>query len=82
MSDAHHGGESDWDDQDLLTIDLANERLDEEIAALERLIAERGDDSPGSGVSPGSIDISDTRARLELLIEARSRLRQRQRAGS
>lgn len=32
-------GESDWDEQDLLTIDEASERLEGELAAIDRQIA-------------------------------------------
>lgn len=38
-------GESDWDDQDLLTIDEARGRLDEEIAALDVQIAASPDEN-------------------------------------
>ncbi|MDT0202705.1 hypothetical protein [Nocardioides sp. AE5] len=37
-------GESDWDEQDLLTIDEAGERLEQEIAELDKAI-EAADDS-------------------------------------
>ena len=36
-------GESDWDDQDLLTIDEASERLVEEIADLRRALEQDED---------------------------------------
>ena len=36
-------GDSDWDEQDLLTIDEAGGRLDEEIAALDAQIAASSD---------------------------------------
>jgi hypothetical protein len=62
-------GESDWQDQDLLTLDLAAERLGEEIAVLERAIAEAPDD----------IDLTDTRLRLERLVDARARMTSRRR---
>jgi hypothetical protein len=57
-------GESDWADQDLLTLDLAAERLTEEIEVLERDIAE----------APGDIDLTDARLRLERLVDARTRM--------
>lgn len=38
-------GESDWDEQDLLTIDEAGGRLDEEIAALDAQIAASSDEN-------------------------------------
>jgi hypothetical protein len=62
-------GESDWQDQDLLTLDLAAERLTEEIEGLERDIAEAPDD----------IDLTDARLRLERLVDARTRMTKRPR---
>ena len=58
-------GKSDWEDQDLLTRDLAADRLTEVIVSLEEEIA----------AAPADIDLSDTKLRLERLIETRSRLR-------
>jgi hypothetical protein len=55
--------QSDWADQDLLTVDLAAERLTEEIVVLEERIAAAGD-----------IDLTDDRLRLERLVAARQRL--------
>ena len=60
-------GESDWADQDLLTLDLAAARLSEEIEVLERDIAEAPDD----------IDLTDARLRLERLVDARARMTRR-----
>ena len=57
-------GESDWEDQDILTVDLAAERLSEEIAVVEEEIANASDD----------IDLTDKKLRLERLVEARARL--------
>jgi hypothetical protein len=57
-------GESDWEDQDLLTRDLAAERLTEEIVLLESEIA----------AASGDIDLTDARLRLERLVDARARL--------
>jgi hypothetical protein len=57
-------GESDWEDQDLLTRDLAAERLTEVIVILEEEIA----------AAPADIDLSDAKLRLERLVAARSRL--------
>jgi hypothetical protein len=57
-------GESDWEDQDLLTLDLAAERLTGEIEVLERHISEAPDD----------IDLTDTRLRLERLVDAKARM--------
>jgi len=57
-------GESDWEDQDLLTVDVAAERLTEEIVVLEERIA----------AAPGDIDLTDERLRLERLVDARHRL--------
>ena len=57
-------GESDWEDQDLLTVDLAAERLSEEIVVLTDEIAN----------APADIDLTDTKLRLERLVEARDRL--------
>ncbi len=62
-------GESDWEDQDLLTLDLAAERLAEEIVMLEAEIA----------AASGDIDLTDTKLRLERLVEARARLANRRR---
>jgi hypothetical protein len=62
-------GESDWEDQDLLTLDLAADRLTEEIEGLERDIAE----------APGDIDLTDARQRLERLVDARTRMTKRPR---
>lgn len=57
-------GKSDWEDQDLLTRDLAAERLTEEIVILEDEIA----------AAPADIDLTDAKLRLERLVAARSRL--------
>jgi hypothetical protein len=57
-------GESDWEDQDLLTRDLAAERLTEVIVVLEEEIA----------AAPADIDLTDARLRLERLVDARNRL--------
>jgi hypothetical protein len=62
-------GESDWEDQDLLTLDLAAERLAGEIEVLERHISNAPDD----------IDLTDTRLRLERLVEAKARMGRRRR---
>jgi hypothetical protein len=62
-------GESDWEDQDLLTLDLAAERLAGEIEVLERHISEAPDD----------IDLTDTRLRLERLVDAKARMGRRRR---
>ncbi len=62
-------GESDWEDQDLLTVDLAADRLGEEIVVLEGEIA----------AASGDIDLTDAKLRLERLIEARARLANRRR---
>jgi len=58
-------GKSDWEDQDLLTRDLAADRLTEVIVSLEAEIA----------AAPADIDMSATKPRLERLIETRTRLR-------
>ena len=63
MSDERVDGESDWEDQDLLTVDLAAERLTEEIVILEEEIA----------AAPAELDLSDAKLRLERLKEARIR---------
>ena len=62
-------GESDWEDQDLLTRDLAADRLTEEIVLLEEEIA----------AAPADIDLTDSHLRLERLVDARTRLRGRAR---
>jgi hypothetical protein len=62
-------GESDWEDQDLLTLDLAAERLTEEIVVLEQQIA----------AAPGDVDLTDAELRLERLVDARARFTKRPR---
>ena len=62
-------GESDWEDQDLLTLDLAAERLTEEIVVLEEQIA----------TAPGDVDLTDAKLRLERLVDARTRFTKRSR---
>jgi hypothetical protein len=64
MSDERVDGKSDWEDQDLLTKDLAAERLTEVIVVLEEEIA----------AAPADIDLTDAKLRLERLVAARSRL--------
>ena len=59
-------GKSDWEDQDLLTKDLAADRLTEEIVILENEIA----------AAPPDLDLTDRKLRLERLVAARSRLSQ------
>lgn len=60
-------GESDWEDQDILTRHLAAERLTEEIVVLEERIA----------AASGDIDLTDTKLRLERLVDARARMTER-----
>jgi len=55
---------SDWEDQDLLTRDLAADRLTEEIVIVEAEIA----------AAPADIDLTDAKLRLERLVAARARL--------
>ena len=62
-------GESDWADQDILTLDLAADRLTEEIEVLERDIAD----------APGDLDLTDAKLRLERLVDARTRMTKRAR---
>jgi len=62
--EGRNDGESDWEDQDLLTVDLAAERLTEEIVMIEERIA----------AAAGDIDLTDDRLRLERLVDARRRL--------
>ena len=62
-------GESDWEDQDLLTLDLAAERLTEEIVVLEEQIA----------TAPDDVDLTDAKLRLERLVDARTRFTKRPR---
>jgi hypothetical protein len=57
-------GKSDWEDQDLLTRDLAADRLTEEIVIVEAEIA----------AAPADIDLTDAKLRLERLVAARTRL--------
>jgi len=63
----NEGEKSDWEDQDLLTIDLAAERLEEEIVVLTDEIA----------AAPADLDLTDRKLRLERLVEARDRFRSR-----
>ena len=60
-------GASDWEDQDLLTMDLAAERLEEEIVVLTEEIA----------AAPADLDLTDRKLRLVRLVEARQRFRNR-----
>jgi hypothetical protein len=60
-------GASDWEDQDLLTLDLAAERLTEEIVVLEEHIA----------AALGDVDLTDAKLRLERLVDARARFTKR-----
>jgi hypothetical protein len=64
MSDDRVDGKSDWEDQDLLTRDLAADRLTEEIVIVEAEIAD----------APAHLDLTDAKLRLERLIDARARL--------
>ena len=59
--------QSDWEEQDLLTLDLAVERLEEEIVVLTDEIA----------AAPAELDLTDRKLRLERLVEARDRFRGR-----
>jgi len=59
--------QSDWEEQDLLTIDLAAERLEEEIVVLTDEIE----------AAPADLDLTDRRLRLARLVEARDRFRSR-----
>ncbi len=58
---------SDWEDQDLLTIELAAERLEEEVLALTEEIA----------AAPSDLDLTDRKLRLQRLVAARDRIRTR-----
>ena len=64
MSEDRVDGKSDWEDQDLLTRDLAADRLTEEIVIVEAEIA----------AAPDDLDLTDTKLRLERLVAARDRL--------
>ena len=64
---ANDAEKSDWEEQDLLTIDLAAERLEEEIVVLTDEIA----------AAPADLDLTDRKLRLERLVEARDRFRSR-----
>lgn len=57
-------GESDWEDQDLLTRDLASGRLTEEIVLLEAEIA----------AAPPELNLTAARLRLDRLVDARARM--------
>ncbi|MFC0449940.1 hypothetical protein CJ179_01525 [Rhodococcus sp. ACS1] len=59
-------GESDWDDQDLLTLDEAATRLDAEIAACRQ----RLDDLRNTSHPPAD-DIGRTQRRLDALLSCR-----------
>jgi hypothetical protein len=65
MSEDRVDGESDWEDQDLLTRDLAADRLTEEIVIVEAEIA----------AAPAELDLTDAKLRLERLVAARDRLK-------
>ena len=65
MTGAHHG-ESDWEDLDLLTLDVARQRLDEEIAALRAGLE--------ADTRPEEVDLTAAHARLEALIATRERM--------
>ena len=60
-------GTSDWEEQDLLTVDLAAERVAAEIEVLTRRIAE----------APENVDLTVDRRRLQQLREAHERLTKR-----
>lgn len=61
-------GESDWDDEDLLTITEATTRLDDEIALARKRIAEAEQGGIGS-------TLAADRKRLEQLIRANERIK-------
>jgi len=65
MTGTHHG-ESDWEDLDLLTVGLARERLDGEIAALQARLA--------ADPAPDEVELASARARLAALIATRQRM--------
>ena len=65
MTGAHHG-ESDWEDLDLLTVGLAHERLDGEIAELQARI--EGEPAARTRSTPAA------RARLAALVATRQRM--------
>lgn len=60
-------GKSDWEDQDLLTLDLAAERLDEEIKEIQHRIA----------AAREGVDCAESKLRVAQLIQARQLLTER-----
>jgi len=71
-------GESDWDDEDLLTVVEASQRLTEEINASRRRIRQAeellaDDDSPAIGVVDAAV-LAAERKRLRELIQAAERI--------
>lgn len=56
-------GASDWEEQDLLTVDLAAQRLFHEIDRLRREIAAAGSE----------VDMTEAKARLDQLVAASGR---------
>lgn len=66
-------GSSDWDDEDLLTVVEATDRISEEIAGLRRRI-QRAEETvaDGSAQAPG---LAAERSRLDELIRAAARIK-------
>lgn len=58
-------GESDWEDEDLLTHDEAGVRLREEIAHEEAVLREAGDDESSPTVRRSRTRLAAMRSRLE-----------------
>lgn len=58
-------GESDWEDEDLLTHDEAGARLREEIVIEETVLREAGDDESSATVRRSRIRLAAMRSRLE-----------------
>ena len=61
-------GESDWDDEDLLTITEATTRLDDEIAAARTRVVDAEQNGPASALAA-------ERERLNQLIDANRRIK-------
>lgn len=74
MSRGHHGGESDWDDQDLLTLDEAEGRLIDELeATTEQLRRARAGLDASDERRQASVDLHQRRH--DALVEALDRIR-------
>lgn len=65
MTDFHYLGESDWEDEDLLTHDEAGTRLRAEIEAETAVVEAAGKDGSSLAVKRAQIRLAAMRRRLE-----------------